>query len=164
MLYRLTDEFSLFYIKFMYRKKNVNWQQLSSGQTWKSWSGYAFEGICMKHITPVKKAMGIGGVYTEESGFIYKGNKTQKGTQIDLVIDRKDGIINLCEAKFYDKEFSISKNYASELKEKKDIFERVSATNKTVFMSMITTHGLSSNIHKNGLIQQEIDMNDLFGD
>ena len=164
ILYRLTDEFSLFYLKFMYKKRNVNWQQLSSGNTWKSWSGYAFENICIKHVSQLKSAMGISGVYTEESGFIYKGTKTKKGAQIDLVIDRNDGIINLCEAKFYNKEFSISKSYAGELKEKKDIFERVSATNKTVFLSMITTYGLNSNTHSNGLIQQEMDMNDLFAD
>lgn len=150
MLYRLTDEYSLFYINFIEKQKlNIEglWQALSQTQKFKSWTGYAFESICLKHISQIKEALRIGGVYTEPSSFVFKGDDTYDGTQIDLLLDRNDQIINLCEIKFYNKEFTITKSYAKQLRNKRGTFQDISKTKKLVFLTMITTFGLKENEH-----------------
>lgn len=161
-LYRLTDEYSLFYIRFMRNKKNVNWLQLSALPTYKTWSGYAFENICIKHIDVLKQALGISNVYTELSSLYFKGNKLQKGAQIDLLIDRKDQVINICEAKFTDKPFVITRAYATELQQKLAVFQQRTGTRKTLFLTMITPIGLLQNQYSIGLVQQEIAVENLF--
>lgn len=161
-LYRLVDEFSLFYLKFIYKKKNVNWQQLSVTPAYKIWSGYAFENICFKHINKIKAALGIAAVYTEQSSFYYKGSTNEPGTQIDLLIDRNDNVINICEAKFYDKAFSLDKKYAADLRETMRIFKERSKTRKSLFLTFITSFGLVQNINSVGFVQQEVTMESLF--
>ena len=161
-LFRLTDEFSLFYLTFMFQKKNVNWQQLAASSVWKSWSGYTFESICMKHLPQLKKALGIASVYTEYSSFISKGKLSAKGAQIDLLIDRNDQVINLCEMKFTDQPFIITKAYAAQLREKKAVFMNETGTKKAVFPTFITSFGVVSNEHSIGLMQQHVSLDDLF--
>ena len=163
--FRLTDEYSLFYLHFMEDKTNEGegtWQYLSQTQTYKSWSGYAFESVCMKHLKQIKKALGIAGVYSKSSTFTKKGTKTEKGTQIDLVIDRNDKVINLVEVKFHNREFSLTKAYADKLQRKKWVFEEVTETNKLTMLTMLTTFGLKQNEHSLGLIQGVVTLDDLF--
>lgn len=160
-LYRLQDEYTLFYLKFMRQKKNVNWQQLAATQSWKAWSGFAFENLCIKHVDQIKQALGISGVYSETAGFSLPGTNTQPGTQIDLLIDRKDEVINVCEAKFYDKPFALSKAQALAIKQKIDIFQTHSGSTKSHFATLITTYGITPNQHSIGFIQQVITMDDL---
>jgi AAA+ ATPase superfamily predicted ATPase len=160
-VYRLTDEFSLFYLKFMHKKNNVNWLQLSNTTQWKSWSGYAFENICFKHLSQIKKSLGIEGVFTEYYSFKAIGNKENNGTQIDLIIDRNDGIINLCEIKFYDKKFSFSKATTQVIQNKIEVFMRETKTRKTIFPTLITSFGTEKNEYTTGFIQQEISLENL---
>lgn len=164
-LYRLTDEYSLFYLEFIEntdtRGKGL-WLQLSQTQAYKIWCGYAFESICLKHIPQIKKAMSIGGVYSEASSFSKKGTKTEKGTQIDLVLDRNDQIINLFEIKFYNQIFTITKEYAQKLANKKQIFEAMTQTRKHLFLTLITTFGIIPNEHSLGLVDQVLTIDDLF--
>jgi len=77
------------------------WQQIATSQSYKIWTGYAFEALCHKHITAIKKALGITSVYTEISSIYVSNSDKKEGFQIDLIIDRKDDTINLCEIKFY---------------------------------------------------------------
>lgn len=161
-LYRLVDEFSLFYLKFIYKKKNINWQQLSATPAYKTWSGYAFENICFKHIDKIKAALGIASVYTEQSSFYYKGSTSSPGTQIDLLIDRNDNVINICEAKFYDRAFSLDKKYADDLRNTMRIFRERSKTRKSLFLTFISSFGLVPNINSIGFVQQEVKMESLF--
>lgn len=164
-LYRLTDEYSMFYLKFMegkeYEGKDI-WNHLSQTQLYKSWSGYAFESLCLKHIPQIKKALNISGIYSLSSSFTYKGTKEEEGTQIDLLIDRKDGVINLFEVKFYNEPFIINKEYANNLMQKKRVFKTVSKTNKQLFFVLITTFGLTPNSHSMHLIAQTLTLDDLF--
>ena len=165
LTYRLTDEYSLFYLNFMHNKRHSgkgSWQQLCQTQSYKSWSGYAFESICLKHVSAIKNALGISGVYTEASGFFKKGNKNEPGLQIDLLIDRKDHVINLYEMKFYNAEYAIDKRYAEQLRNKLKIFKTLSKTNKQVFLTLITTFGLRQNKHSLGLVDDALNMDDLF--
>ena len=164
-LYRLTDEYSLFYLQFIEDKIHEGrdiWQQLSQTQSFKTWSGYAFENICLKHIPQIKKALGISGVYSLSSSFYKKGTTSEKGTQIDLLIDRNDHVINLIEAKFYNEEFVVSKKYAEELRNKMSIFKKDTDTKKSLTWVMLTTFGLKPNQHSLGLVQNVLSLDDLF--
>lgn len=166
-IYRLTDEYSLFYLQFM--EQNVQegrqtWQHISQTQGYKIWTGYAFESLCIKHLAQIKKSLDIAGVYATSYSFLKKGTKSQQGTQIDLLLDRKDGVINLFEMKFYNKTFTINKAYAQNLKAKMDIFEESTNTRKQLFWTMITTFGLQANEHSLGLVDSILDLDDLFVD
>jgi DNA-binding XRE family transcriptional regulator len=164
-LYRLTDEYSLFYLQFVEHNKQDGentWNHLSQTQQYKTWSGYAYENICFKHISQVKKALGIAGVYAVSSSFFKKGTTTEKGTQIDLLLDRNDQTINLIEVKFYNESFSLSNHYAQALREKMGVFRQATKTKKHLSWILITTFGLKHNQHSLGLIQNVITLDDLF--
>ncbi len=164
-LYRLTDEYSLFYLHFIERKRrNVKgaWQALSQTSTFKSWSGYAFESLCLKHIEQIKRALQIGGIYSESSSFFFAGNQYLPAIQIDLLIDRNDQVINLCEIKFQQSEFIISKSYAEQLQKKIAVFSEISKTKKQLFLTMITTFGTTQNKHSLGLVDNDLKMDVLF--
>lgn len=164
-LYRLTDEYSLFYLNFIEKKKrNVDgkWKALSQTSVFSAWSGYAFESLCIKHIQQIKKALEISGIYTESSSFIFKGNDTLPGVQIDLLIDRNDQVINLCEMKFQRTSFSISKAYATQLRKKIMVFSEVSKTKKQLFLTMISTFGTEENVYSQELVDNDLTMDVLF--
>jgi uncharacterized protein len=167
MLYRLTDEYSLFYLQFMENKahKGENiWLELSQTQDYKSWSGYAFESLCLKHIPQIKNALGISGVYAETSSFYQKGTAQEKGIQIDLLIDRKDNVINIFELKFYSGLMTLNKAYAEDLRDKITTFKEMTQTRKQVFLNLLTTFGLKQNEHSLGLIDKALTMDVLFGE
>ena len=164
-LYRLTDNYSLFYLKYIKgipKNELGNWQSLSQSQSWKSWSGYAYENICLQHVEKIKTALGILGVHTRQFSFFAKASEGQEGAQIDLLIDRMDNSISLCEIKFYNDEFILNKEEAEKLKRKRSVFRRVSKTKKQLFLVLISTYGLVPNKHSLGLIDNEISMDDLF--
>ncbi len=166
-LYRLTDEYSLFYLQFIENQaigESGLWLELSQTQDYKIWCGYAFESICLKHIPQIKKAMSIGGVYSVASSFLKKGNQNEKGAQIDLVLDRKDQTINLFEMKFYNQPFTVSKEYAQNLQNKKWVFEAETKTRKHLFLTLVTTFGITHNEHSLGLVDQILTTDDLFLD
>jgi hypothetical protein len=161
-LYQLCDFFTLFHLKFMQinstNEKNYWLKKINSPQ-YRAWSGYAFEQICLWHVEQIKEALGISGIETEVSS--WRSVNSSDGAQIDLVIDRKDGVVNLCEMKFSVGEFVVDKRYEKVLQTKVNTFASESAINKTYHLILITTFGLKENIHSGG-IQQCITMNMLF--
>lgn len=164
-IYKLSDEYSLFYLKFIDRVRTTGagtWHKIAEGQSYNSWSGYAFEAICQKHLQQIKKALGIAAVYPEASGWRYNAKKGETGAQIDLLLDRPDHCINICEMKFSGQEFVIDKKYAAELDSKVKIFKEQTRTKKTIFPTMITTYGTRQNIYYTGRITSEVKMEDLF--
>lgn len=165
-IYRLTDEYSRFYLKFMDNRRTVKagtWAKMAFAPSWMSWSGVAFEALCLKHIADIKQALGIPAVYTEESPWRYLPKHGQgDGVQVDLLIDRQDHSINLCEMKFSTGKFSIDKKYAENLRQKVSLFREYSGTRKSVFLTAITTFGVQENIHKIGLVQNEVTMEAFF--
>jgi len=164
-LYRLTDEYSLFYLRFIEGKKKEGagtWQHLSQTQSYKTWSGYAFENVCLKHIPQIKTALSIVGVYSETSTFYKKASKEEKGIQIDLLIDRNDKVINVFEIKFYNSEVVITEAYAKIMREKLRILKQATGTRKYLMLSMITTFGVKHNNHSLGLIEKVLTVDDLF--
>lgn len=163
--YRLTDEYSLFYLKFIEESQGFgqsSWQTISHTQSWKSWSGYAFENLALRHSTQIKKALGISGIYTTTSSFYVKGTPQQQGLQIDLLIDRSDHAINLCELKFYKSEIVLTKTMAKELRTKLALFQAVSQTNKQIFITLIAPFGIIPNEHSLGLLDSVLSMDVFF--
>jgi hypothetical protein len=164
IFYRLTDEYSIFYHRFIKPNKKYTtglWQQLSESQTYKIWSGYAFELFCHKHIDSIKQVLGISAVFTEISSLSLLANETTGGLQIDLLIDRKDACINLCEIKFHNAPFTISKDYYEQLAAKRARFIAHTGTKKQVFITFISNHGLSPNAYSKELIDSEIKLSEL---
>ena len=165
LIYRLTDEYSLFYLKFIENQdiqSADNWKHLSQTQSFNSWSGYAFEGICLKHIPQIKKALGISGIYTEASTFYQKGQDDEKGVQIDLLLDRNDNTINLFEIKFYKEKYALTKTKADNFEAKRTLFKQYSGSKKQIFLSFISVFGISENEHSRSLIDNSFDVNVLF--
>ena len=164
-VYRLTDEFSLFYFKFMEhqrRQENGQWLLKQTTASYISWCGYAFENICLKHIAQIKRALQVGAVQSTESAWSHQGTKEKYGGQIDLLIDRADQTITICEIKFSTRPFVINKKYATELRRKMDVFRQHTNTRKTILMVFITTYGLTRNDYAEELSDDEITMNGLF--
>ena len=158
-LYRLSDEYSKFYLKFIEKNKNGGegtWMKLSIAQSYKTWSGFAFETVCLKHVNQIKKALKIEVIYSTNHSWF------NENTQIDLLIDRADNIINLCEMKFYNAAVTIDKKIY--LKLKKKIAELISEieTKKNVTLTLITTYGVKENEYSIELVQNNLSMDCLF--
>jgi uncharacterized protein len=162
-LYRLTDAYTLFYLHFIEQNKNIKnyWQKKYNTQEVKAWQGYAFENICLIHIDAIKQALGISGILTHESSFYKKKDNNTPGCQIDMLIERGDNAINICEMKFYDGEYTLTDETVKKLKAKRNIFQEISKTKKQLFLTLITTNGLTNSKH-NMLIDMHIEANVLF--
>lgn len=158
-LYRLTDEYSKFYLKFMDKNLNNddgNWVSLSQSHQFQIWAGFAFESLCLKLIQQIKKALKIEAVYTVSSCWY------NDEAQIDLVIDRADNIINICEIKFSKGTYTIDKKQYMNLKNKIVQLQTDIGSRKNIFLTMISTHGITQNKYSNEIVQNSLTMNDLF--
>ena len=152
-LYQLTDCFSLFYLKWMKNNSDMDvntWINQLDGPKQRAWCGYAFEQACLSHIPQIKKALGISSVQTTTSA--WKSSASKNGAQIDLVIDRRDQVINICEMKFSINDFTIDKKYDGELKNKMQVFKKETGTRKALYLTFITTFGLNKNAYSNKVV------------
>ena len=165
-LLRLTDEFSLFYLQWIETNRMTGqnvWLTKSSGQKWKAWCGYAFENLCLQHTPQIKRALGISGVLTEEASWHYRAkSKREDGAQIDLLIDRNDQCINVCEMEFTESEFSINKRYAEELQRQLTVFNQRTQSRKSLFLTMLTANGIAHNQYSQQLVTSEVRLDELF--
>jgi hypothetical protein len=166
--YQLADFYTLFYLRFIkenYGQDEHFWTHMLDNPKKNAWAGYSFEQLIKEHIEQVKRALGISSVLTQQSSwFIEKrdlDDDNLTGAQIDLLIDRRDKAINLCEAKFYSGEFTIDKEYSLKLRDKITTFKSTIKTRKSIVPTMITTFGVKHNIYS-GIIQQEATLDDLF--
>jgi len=160
-LYRLTDEYARFYLKFIDHNKHTGvgtWQNLYTTPSYRSWAGFGFETICLKHIQQIKKALRIDAIYTLSSSWF------DENAQIDLLIDRSDNVIQLCEIKFYNAVFTIDKSYYLNLKNKMVALQRATKTRKNIFITLITTYGIKENHYSKELVQSHLEMDRLFND
>lgn len=165
ILYHLTDEYSLFYFKFMHNQKGNEkgqWLTRQASSSYVSWCGYAFENICLKHVVQIKMALQIGGLQTSAASWLKSGTKSEKGAQIDLLIDRADHSINICEMKFSTQAYAIDKKYAGELRNKILAFRQDTKTRKQLILTFITTYGLQDNVYREQLADQELTIEALF--
>jgi uncharacterized protein len=165
-VYRLADEYSLFYLKFVDRKpltgKN-EWLMMSDKESYKIWCDYAFENICLKHSEEILTALGIAGIHSEMSTFLHKGDQAGEGFQIDLLIDRADRAINLCEIKFYSDDYLLTDAYADLLRQRREKFRQLTKTKKQLFNTLVTTYPVKHSPSSLGQIDQTLTMDKLFG-
>jgi hypothetical protein len=161
-LYQLIDSYTLFYLNFIRNNKQEDkhfWTNMLEHARYRSWSGYAFEQVCLWHIEQIKHKLGISGILSGTAS--WKSRESDPGAQVDLLIDRNDKVINLCEMKYAGAEFVIDKRYDENLRNKRGTFVRETKTRKAVHLTMITTYGIKRNEYS-GTIQSEVKMDDLF--
>jgi len=161
-LYQLIDPFVLFHLKFSEKQERYSenhWQQFSDTPGHNNWSGYAFEQLCLLHVEQIKRKLGISGVLTEVSS--WRSESYEPGAQIDLVIDRADNVINLCEAKYARGEYVISKDGYRNLHNKMAAFSVETKTRKALRITLITTFGVKQNTYSGEFTSQVI-LDDLF--
>ena len=164
-LYKLKDHYLIFYHKFIRGSRPSNksiWESIFSSASYASWTGLAFENICINHIDKIKEALKIDGIASTYGTWHNIGDETMPGAQIDLLIDRADGIISLCEIKFYNGPYTITSLYAKNIRQKMAVFNQATKNKKAIFPTIISTFGLLENLHSRDLIQQEVSMDSLF--
>ena len=163
-IYQLCDFFTLFYFRFV---KGVNrrdekfWTHTIDNPSRKAWADYTFELLCKTHIPQILKAIGISDVLTECSSW-FSREKDNRGCQIDLLISRRDHVINVCEIKFSSSEYIISADDEENFRNKIETFRHVSKTKSALHFTMITTFGIKRNVHS-GIVQKTIRLDALFG-
>jgi AAA+ ATPase superfamily predicted ATPase len=167
VIYRLADYYTLFYFKFIANNLDQDedwWLHHLNTPGIMSWMGISFELICLEHHQQIKKALGISGMATSVSTWRYvpkNDDANRSGAQVDLVIERADRIINLCEIKFSQKRYTITKEYSEKLRDRLWLFQEVTGTNKTVVQTFVTTYGLT-NPNSWSIVNSEVVMDDLF--
>ncbi len=159
--YRLIDPFCIFYLKFKYEKNTGEgfFSRNSGSQQMSVWKGLAFENVCFNHIKQIKKALEIGGVLSKESPWYFKGD--EGSGQVDMVIERNDNVVNLCEMKFYSNDFVVDLSYYKTLNSRLDAVRPFISKKACVFNTLITTYGLHQNEYSSAF-QNVITLDDLF--
>lgn len=169
-LYRVTDFFTLFYLKYVNgvrHRQSRYWLAKSATPSVMAWRGLTFELVCLLHIDQINQALGIMGMLTSESCWRSSqpqevdSSGKQKKAQIDMIIDRSDRIIHLCEMKFSNEKYIITKEYEKRLRDKMTIFRQETKTTKMLNLTFVTTHGVAKGVHA-GIVQSQVTIDDLF--
>lgn len=157
-LYQLSDCFTLFYFQFLRNgsySDHETWMHLLTTNTCTTWRGLAFERLCFAHLQQIKHKLGISGILTNTCSYY------SEQAQVDMVIERADRAVTVCEMKFSERPYTITKaewdKIETRLSEVQQHFIR-----KTLFFAMITTNGLAKNKYSMNYVQQEVTLNDLF--
>lgn len=161
--YKLTDSFCNFYLRFVENENKLSnqfWLENVNSQKIITWRGIAFENVCFNHISQIKNALGISGVSTNQSAWS-KRSENETGTQIDMIIERKDNIVNMCEIKFYGDEFVVDKKYDKIIRNRMSLLAKELSSRTAIHSTLITTYGLKYNEYS-GAFVKVIDMNMLF--
>jgi hypothetical protein len=169
--YKVIDEYVLFYLTWIKKKKENlahraqslgYWEKQQNTPAWHNWAGIAFESICHKHVDQIRHALNLDVLATPSTWRFDSRNTDRSGAQIDLLFDRKDDAITLCEIKFTNKPFTIDKAYAQNLENKVVVFKNVTRTKKQIFLCMISAYGLQKSKHSDELISHVVVLEDLF--
>ena len=167
-VYQLMDNFTLFYYKFVRENNGANshfWSANLNTSVHNAWAGLAFERVCLQHLPQIKAALGFSAVISAAHSWVFKpkaDNDDPNGIQIDLLIDRNDDVINLCEMKYASDIYVIDKDEDQKLRHRRAVFVRESKTRKAVQTTMITTYGLARGGYSDD-ISSQVTMDDLFG-
>lgn len=164
-LYQLVDFFTLFYFRFLRESSFRNlqyWSALQRTPRFYAWAGVSFEILAMRHIPQIKKKLGISGVATSVYSWrsrIAEGE--ERAAQIDMVIERADNTVNICEMKFSEDEFPISKDYDKVLRNKLVRFQTETKIRKSIQLTFVTSYGVKKGMYA-GIVQNEVVLDDLF--
>jgi hypothetical protein len=172
LFYKIIDEYSLFYLSWIAPQEksglgqevsSEHWDATAQTPSWKAWSGYAFEAVCFKHLPQIRKALQIPeGAIAHTWRFVPPKNSEESGAQIDMLFDRPDNIIQLCEIKYTATPFELSKADAQDLSRKAQVYRSKTKTEKQIFFSMITSCRLKKNLYAEELVASEVVLDDLF--
>ena len=163
-LYQLIDNFTLFHFAFVGENKandHCFWSGSADSQFRVVWEGLAFKRLCLQHVREIKAALGISGVISNDCSWQVARTDEHEGAQVDLLIDRKDGVINLCEMKFASTEYEIKDSEDRHARARKELFKVTTGTRKAVHLTYVTTYGLKRNSHS-CIVQSEVTLDDLF--
>ncbi|MDO4511197.1 MAG: ATP-binding protein [Bacteroidales bacterium] len=164
-VFQVVDHYTIFHLEFAQaQRKAANfWKAILGTPRHNTWCGLAFERVCLWHSEQIKKKLGISGILSSESAWRCSACDTtgRRGAQIDLLIDRSDGIIDICEMKYSNKEYAITHDYSKELINKAEALRDVTSTKKAIHIVMVTTEGVLHNQYW-GCIQNEVVLDDLF--
>ena len=161
-VYQLVDNFTLFYFRFMRNPENSHdgfWLSSVDSSERHGWEGLAFERVCLWHERQIKEALRIGGVQTNTAA--WRSAKRPGGAQVDMVIDRKDKVVNLCEMKFTSAPFAIGAGHEKDLRNKIALFKEETGIRSSVHLTMVTVDGVRRN-ERSGIVQSEVTIDDLF--
>lgn len=164
-IYQLVDNFTLFYYKFLEERPTDEhyWSNQINMPKVNAWCGIAFERVCLQHVSQLKQALGISGILSEACSWACKEDSSKGiyGSQIDLMIVRKDQVINLCEIKFSGKKFAITKNVDEAIRKKISDFLSVTGARSAIHPILVTPYGITDGSYT-GNIQNVITADDLF--
>lgn len=161
--YQLVDPFARFHFDVIEPGKVASWTSYMGTPSHAAWAGYAFELVCLLHVRQVKRALGIENVLSDDYAW-KSAEDSRPGAQVDLVIDRKDDVVELCEMKYCQGEFTIDADYAARLRNKVEAFRREhSPCRKAVHIVMVTLNGVAHNAYYREVIASEVRGEDLFG-
>lgn len=158
-LYQLIDPFTLFSIRFIQNKKFDSWNEYINSPGYNSWRGNSFEIVCLNHIDQIKTSLGISGIETNE--FAWRSTKAEKGAQIDLIISRKDGVINLCEMKYTNEEYSLDADEYEKIQNRMVQFQKETGAKEAIHITLICGNGYKQSKYS-GIVQNLIIGDDLF--
>lgn len=168
--FRISDEYVYFYLDWIEPQKNKSlspgsqgyWHQQTNTPRWHSWAGYAFEAFCTKHLLAIKNALGLQHVMINASQWRKIKKNGKNGAQIDLLLDRNDDTITLCEIKYtHKKPYTLTRADAKNIAHKLDCFERAHKTNSRLELCLITNSDLTKNSWSEGLIDKTINLEDI---
>lgn len=165
-LFQLTDNFTLFYMRFVRNCKSRDgdyWTESIDEGAKNEWRGFAFERLCLAHIRQIRKALGISGVHADVYSWKCSASQELRGAQVDLILVRKDGIVNLCEMKFSKGKYAIDAEESRKIANRVAAFEKVIGGKKTIHVTLVTTHGLIHNKYWND-VHSEVILDDLFAE
>jgi AAA+ ATPase superfamily predicted ATPase len=160
-LYQLIDHYTLFYFAFIKGSEDSDksyWLKMRETQAYRTWRGYAFEQVCLSHLEQIRYAVGISGIITRAAS--WRSEESDPGAQIDLLIDRNDEVVTLCEMKYSDSEIALTKSMAMNIRGKRNAFIHESGTKKAVHIALVTPIGLKRNMYYD-IAQAVVTMSDL---
>lgn len=163
-LYRLIDNFTIFHFAFLSASRTdpAFWQSTTTSPAIAAWRGLSFERLCSQHIDQIKRALGISGVNAEVYAWRHVADDAYpQGAQIDLLIDRADRVVDICEMKFTSRPYVIDKDAAANLRTKAEAFRSVTKTTKSIQLVMVTSSGLARTMYS-GVVNREVSLDDLF--
>lgn len=159
VLYQLIDPFTLFSIQFIESGKCASWNAYINSPGYNTWRGNSFEIVCLNHVDQMKNSLGISGIESRE--FAWRSSKADKPVQIDLIIDRNDGVINLCEMKYTNEEYALDQEEYDKIQKRLAVFQQESGTNKAIHITLVSGNGFKQNKYS-GIVQNVIVGEDLF--
>ncbi len=172
--YRIVDEYTLFYLKWIEPVRSTlqnqalstgNRQEMQNTPEWNNWLGYAFEAVCYKHLSTIRKKLQISPTAIADTWrYVPRKLSKERGAQIDLLFDRRDDAITICEIKYSDKPYVINEDYLDALKRKMVVFQKQTRTKKQLFIALISAMGLKNNYYAEDICSGLVTLDDLFED